>query len=57
MIDVVNSENRDTNNQLLEQMWQQRSDVFVDKLGWELPVRFLKSLEKTVKWEVNYLNR
>ena len=38
MIDVVNSENRNDNNHLLEQMWQQRNDVFVEKLGWELPV-------------------
>ena len=38
MIDVVNSENRDQFDNMLTQMWQQRSDVFVDKLGWDLPV-------------------
>lgn len=25
----------------------------MDKMGWKLPVGFLESLEKTVKWEVN----
>ncbi len=38
MIDVVNSENREHFDNMLKQMWQQRSDVFVEKLGWDLPV-------------------
>jgi len=27
----------------------------MNKMGWNLPVGFLESLEKTVKWEINYI--
>jgi N-acyl-L-homoserine lactone synthetase len=38
MIDVVTSQNRSEYQTQLEQMWRQRRDVFVDKLGWDLPL-------------------
>jgi len=46
MIDVVNFQNRDMFGNMLNQMWQQRSDVFVEKLGWDLPLTDGKEIDQ-----------
>ena len=37
MIDVVTHENRDQYQDMLDQMFRQRKQVFIDQLGWDLP--------------------
>jgi acyl-homoserine lactone synthase len=39
MIDVITPDNRHLFEDMLEQMWRQRSAVFVDNMGWDLPTK------------------
>lgn len=39
MIDIVTAENRHLFENQLEQMWRQRYEVFVKKMGWDLPAK------------------
>ena len=45
MIDVVTNENRDLYSDMLDQMYRQRKEVFIDKLGWDMPVTDGKEID------------
>lgn len=55
MIDLVTPENRHLYSSELEQMWRQRYEVFVQKLGWDIQSDNQREIDQFDGEKANYL--